>query len=515
MSAQPGEAEVRYRIEVDGATLERYICDGGRYVIIIGPRGSGKSRASIKKLAFNAARQPVSERSGRRHRRTLAIRQTYGELKSTTVDAVLTDLPEQQWGKFYWDKPYKYEVRAGGLEWDIDFVAVEDERALKKLLSTNYSDVWINEGREVPRRVFDDADAVIGRFPPDEDGGAFLPQVISDTNPPPATHWMSVMAELAPMPDNLSKEELARFLRPANWKFYVQPPWLFEEVDADGEVIGYRDNPAAENRAYIPDKNYARNMLQGKTRNWVRINLLNKPAQAEDGKPVWPEYREDLHIAKEPLEPLPGHTVFIGVDFGRQPAAVMGQRVFDRWRILRELVAEDMAAKAFAGFLKRSIAEWFPGLPTMIIGDPAGEALSQANEASPFLEFAAAGLTVYPCYTNDPVIRRDTVKELLQTAPEGAQRLLVSPRCHRLRAAMAGDYQYKKLRVRGFAEDGYSPEPMKNRASHVADALQYLLLGAGEGRAMLQPARAAPVQPASMQPRERGWSRLGRGWRHR
>ena len=41
--------------------------------------------------------------------------------------------------------------------------------------------------------------------------------------------------------------------------------------------------------------------------------------------------------------------------------------------------------------------------------------------------------------------------------------------------------------------DRYEDKPMKNRYSHVMDALQYLLLGAGEGKSLIQGRR--PMQP--------------------
>jgi hypothetical protein len=50
--------------------------------------------------------------------------------------------------------------------------------------------------------------------------------------------------------------------------------------------------------------------------------------------------------------------------------------------------------------------------------------------------------------------------------------------------------------------------PMKNAASHVADALQYLALGAGEGRALLKPATAANMAKKRPQQAVRGWGRI-------
>jgi len=54
--------------------------------------------------------------------------------------------------------------------------------------------------------------------------------------------------------------------------------------------------------------------------------------------------------------------------------------------------------------------------------------------------------------------------------------LLVSPSCKMTVNALAGGYHYKRMNIRGTAENIYAVEPMKNLASHIADALQYAAL---------------------------------------
>ena len=45
-----------------------------------------------------------------------------------------------------------------------------------------------------------------------------------------------------------------------------------------------------------------------------------------------------------------------------------------------------------------------------------------------------------------------------------------------------GGYQYRRLQVSG---ERYEDKPLKDRYSHIHDAMQYLMLGAGEGRQVL------------------------------
>ena len=80
---------------------------------------------------------------------------------------------------------------------------------------------------------------------------------------------------------------------------------------------------------------------------------------------------------------------------------------------------------------------------------------------------------------------------------DGAPGLIIDPACRMLRKAMAGAYCYRRLQVSG--REQFRDMPDKGQYSHVAESLQYLLLGAGEGRAAVAPIRKArPMQRAIM-----------------
>ena len=64
---------------------------------------------------------------------------------------------------------------------------------------------------------------------------------------------------------------------------------------------------------------------------------------------------------------------------------------------------------------------------------------------------------------------------------DGESGILLDPKCTNLIRGFAGGYHYRRLQVSG---ERYDEKPNKNRFSHIHDALQYLLLGAGEGRAL-------------------------------
>ncbi|MCZ6858864.1 MAG: hypothetical protein O7I42_01045, partial [Alphaproteobacteria bacterium] len=52
-----------------------------------------------------------------------------------------------------------------------------------------------------------------------------------------------------------------------------------------------------------------------------------------------------------------------------------------------------------------------------------------------------------------------------------------------LRKGMGGGYSYRRVQVAG--DERYHDKPDKNRFSHVCEAAQYMMLGAGEGRSVI------------------------------
>lgn len=469
-------------IDVDGEKLRRFLVSGARAVVIQGPWGSGKSTAACLKLLLNALRQPPDPVSGKRRRVTYVVRNTFDELERTTIKTWQKIFPPDRWGRPEGNKPKIHRIRAGDLEWDVWFVALDREEDTAKLLSAELSDVWFNELREIPRRLFKDALDRTNRWP-DAIGGCYRPQAIGDTNPAAEDHWISIMSGQRPIPEGIDEEEAGLLTRPADWEILVQPPAMLEARDGQGQAV-YLMNPERENKRWTGDQYYL-DMLSGATRQQVAERVLNRPGLYRTGKAVWAEFHGEVHLAPAPLPALPGHVVLVGIDFGRTPAAVMGQCVGGRWRILAELATENTGAREFARLLKRKLATSFPDNDFALWGDPAGDNLEQSDDNSPFLMLRAEGLVVLKAPgNNDPIIRRDAVKELLLGLAEGKPRFLLSPACVTLRAALEGGYQYPRRNIAG-GGTVYADTPLKNRYSHIADALQYLVLGGGEGGALL------------------------------
>jgi hypothetical protein len=177
-----------------------------------------------------------------------------------------------------------------------------------------------------------------------------------------------------------------------------------------------------------------------------------------------------------------GVPLYIGLDFGLTPAAVFGQKVRGRWIILQEIVAFDMGIVRFAELLRAEIATRYNNLEINIFGDPAGDFRSQTDESTPFQILRGAGLTARPTNSNDVSLRIESVSSVLNRMVDGLSGILIDFRCKELVKGFEGGYQYRRLQVSG---ERYEDKPLKDRYSHIHDAMQYLMLGAGEGREVL------------------------------
>jgi hypothetical protein len=367
------------------------------------------------------------------------------------------------------------------LELEVIFLALDRPEDVKKLLSLELTGIWINEAREIPKSIIDACTMRVGRYPSMRDGGPTWTGVIADTNAPEEDHWWPIMAGEVPIPDHISSEESRMLVKPDNWKFYTQPSAMLEEKDDEGLVQKYNPNPLAENKKNMMPSYYP-NLIQGKTKSWIDVYVMNRLGHIQDGKPVYNMFRADVHVAKEEIPVADGMPLFIGLDFGLTPAAVFGQKVRGRWLILQEIVAFDMGIVRFAELLRAEIATRYANCDVNIFGDPAGDFRAQTDESTPFQILRGAGLQARPTHSNDVALRLESVSQPLQRMVDGQSGVLVDFRCKELIKGFEGGYHYRRMQVSG---ERYEDKPSKDRFSHIHDALQYLMLGSGEGRQVM------------------------------
>jgi hypothetical protein len=207
-------------------------------------------------------------------------------------------------------------------------------------------------------------------------------------------------------------------------------------------------------------------------------------------------------VAERALNPILNglRPVLIGMDFGLNPSAVIGQLdALGRLLIYRSLTADGMGLLRFLRtMLKPELAQGFPGAPVLVIGDPAGTSRAQTDEKTVYDILSQEGFNAKPAYTNSIVARITAVEQFLNRQIDTGPGVLIDPACRPLINALRGKYRYK-LKKSGEFED----EPEKNEASHIADALQYLCLHADaqQGGRMAN-RKAHVIEEASMS----GWT---------
>jgi hypothetical protein len=442
---------------------------------LAGPFGSGKSVACVSELMRRACEQKPDAENVRRTKWAI-IRNTYRELLDTTCATFFNWIPEDV-GRFNRSTMTFTINRAMGdgttLHAEFLFRAMDRPGDIKKLLSLDITGGWINEARETPKAIHEALQGRCGRYPQtvlDETDPRYITDpkncrilygptwhgIILDTNPPPTDHW-----------------------------FYK----LFEGFDSRGDFVGVPENhiifhqPSgladnAENIRNLP-RNYYENMMNGKTKEWIDVYVHGKYGFVADGKTIYPEYNDDTHYIDEAYPVDPTKTVYIGIDFGLTPAALFGQLTSSGAMVLfDELVTFDMGAVSFGRLLRLKMNEQrFAGVTFEVYGDPAGVGRAQSDESTPFQMLDQAGISAFPTYTNDPVIRREVVADYLMRLDFSAKPAFrIYKGAPMFRRAMNGGYCYKRLQVVG--EDRFQDVPDKNKYSHIADAGQYLFLGA-------------------------------------
>ena len=429
---------------------------------IMGPFGSGKSTVCVFEILRRAKQQKPGP-DGIRRSRWAIIRNTYPELKTTTIKTWLQWIPAS-FGRWVDAGPPMHHIKDGDLDLEVIFLALDRPDDIGKLLSMELTGAWVNEAREVPKAVIDGLTGRVGRYPSKLMGGASWCGIIMDTNPPDNDHWWYKLAEE---------------LHPDGWEFYRQPGGL---------------TPVAENRENLPEGYYER-QVAGKDPDWVKVYVDAEYGFVRDGKPIYPEYKDSIHCVEFDL--IPGLPIHVGIDFGLTPAAVFGQKtVTGQWRWHSELVTEDMGAVRFAECLRAAMFERYPGFVFgNISGDPAGDIRAQTDETTPFQILRAQNIPAQPAPTNDYIKRRESVAVPLGRLIDGQPGLIIHPQCKMLRKGMAGGYHYRRLQVSG--EERYRDVPDKTMYSHVCEAGQYMLVGAGEARTLVRRERTGGPRRAT------------------
>jgi len=464
-------------------TVWKFLQDKSFVRGIMGPVGSGKSYACAAEIMIKAVNQVQSPRDGIKYSRFVVVRNSYPELRTTTIKTWQELFPENIWGAFRWSPPLTHHIKlpardnAPGIDCEVIFLALDQPKDVRKLLSMELTGAWVNEARELPKAVIDGLTHRVGRYPTKADGGSSNRFIIMDTNPMDDDHWWYRLAEKEKMKGKFA------------WKFFKQPGAVEEVVqeelpenpEANGFVFSsgkwWMQNPNAENKKNLTAGYYEQTLL-GKNLDWIRCYAQGKYTYVQEGKPVMSEY-DDTLMTEDYIEPDIQYPIQVGVDFGLTPAAIFGQKLANgQWVILHELVTFDMGLERFGYLLKGELETRFPKFDVLVWGDPAGQKRDEIFEVTAFDHLRTIGLVARPTATNDFRVRREAGAAPMNRLIQGKPGLVIDKRCKRLRKALSGGYHFKRVQISG--GERFKDQPNKNEHSHVGDAFMYLLLGGGE-----------------------------------
>jgi hypothetical protein len=321
----------------------------------------------------------------------------------------------------------------------------------------------------------------INRFPQepgDESVRPVDPFIICDYNSVDTSHWLYRIAE----------EE-----QPPKHGFYHQPPALLlvenndPRINLDDPIVDVEENqyvinPSADNIKNLPD-DYYQDQVYGAKADYVNIMILNNYGLMQAGRPVYPEFKDALHTAKNKHQPLKGLPLIIGMDLGLTPAAVITQLTpMGEILVLDELVTEDCSIEKFCeDILKPFLVNHYSRYKYTLIVDPSATKRSENDMRSACQVIKAAGLPFRTGLTNNWTKRKESVVHVLRKI----NGLILNPNCTMLRKGFISEYHFEKKRVAlsaGNSDPRFHEKADKNIYSHIHDALQYAVMELTGGR---------------------------------
>jgi len=430
--------------------LRAFMRDVEHFITLIqGPFGSAKSSTCLMKI-IKLANMQTPGPDGVRRVRWAIVRNTYPQLKDTTIKTVLDWLPEKFFGLYNKTDHNYFITEIPGLYIELMFRALDRPDHVSNLLSMELTGIWFNEYREIPKEIFEAGQGRVGRFPAQKDGGCTWFGVLGDTNPPE---------------DGSYYYRLAEEVRPDNLMLYKQPSGL---------------SPEAENIDNLP-ANYYSNLAKGKSTEWVNVYIHGRYGFIPAGEPVTPEYNPELHRSKEPLDVLVRARAFRAYDGGLNPTCHVGQiapsgqiRIYKTFRGenigMEQLIDTMLIPYLSREFKDKKVEDW------MDVGDPSLANREQSNadsSAAKVIEkklrrFGCTGLIEGVDLGGRRIIGRS---EGLNKMIGGRPWVILDPSNIILHKALNGGWHYPDTATGKALKD----KPLKDIHSHPGDAFSYLM----------------------------------------
>jgi hypothetical protein len=417
-----------------------------RVKLLIGPFGTGKTSSAAYDI-IECQSKRVIEIDGKKRSRFAVVRNTYPELRDTTIKTYLDWFPDTVFGSYnQTDKIYR--IAYDGREIEIIFKALDTPKDVRDLLSLELTGAHVDEAREIHHDVIKGLLGRIGRYPSMKDTSGvnpFItpPQVTLTTNYPSREHYLYKEFVEAPITGysiyEQTQEENKHNLRPG----------YYEDLESD-----YAERP-----------DLLKTLVRGEWGVTVR------------GRQVYPEFNRRFHVATRPLLSVVkegvkgGRAIIRGWDnTGLNPACIITYiNSLGQWFWVREFCGEDARIIDFAQAVHLWCAQEFPADTEYIdIGDPAGKIRDTLKGSPRDYIREETGIDIQDGLQSFK-IRRESVAGRLSRQINGMPALVVDPGCTRTIDGFEGGYAYPEIGNSGM----FKTEPEKNQYSHIHDAGQY------------------------------------------
>ena len=330
-------------------------------------------------------------------------------------------------------------------------VTFRETKDLGRFLGPEYGWFAVDEAQEEPETTFKN---LMGRLRLPR-ASKYLKAMLL-TNPPRKGHWIQKL-------------------------FPSEGSWI-RTVDVAGKMVSISFRMVKSRTADNPflDPEYIAQLKLTHTAEELRGVLTGEYRTDYDGKPVYrPPFNHSWHVGSFPTL---NATVARGWDFGFHHPVVTWNQMFrctqkrPHWRILRELIVEDLEAKPLAEKVEEHGEIWFPNHNRYMYvdaGDAAGAAVSDKGPG-PIIELAKPPYSLQFRYTQvrdvDPGVR--LIRDLLSTkCPCGHYLLEVDRECPEVIEMFSGGYHFAKDRG---GEVKPHAKPLKDGYyDNIADSVRY------------------------------------------
>jgi hypothetical protein len=402
-------------------TVGKFLGSDAFVRMLIGPVGSGKSSGCCVEIIRRAIETPPMQ-DGIRRSRWAIVRNTYPELRDTTIKTFKEWVPEPTFGTWKQSEhtfELNFETDDGArVQGEVMFRALDRPQDVKKLLSLELTGCYFNETKEIPKSIFDHMQGRVGRYPRKEDVSRYWTGVFGDTNPPDTDHYLY----------RLFEEE-----KPEGFERFKQPGGRAKDAENTSSTSiaastwthrspeKRRRSPSRSRRERLARGEHERvcrcyyvRQCAGKSKDYISVMVDGNYGFVKEGKRSTKSSRTRSTLRAEPIPLLPNcRKLLIGNDYGLTPAAVWVQQdpADGQYQVIREFVSERLGAVNFGKEQARICKTEFKTIKEFEgWGDPAGMGASPIDEQdTPIDVVNAQGVPMTAANTNDPVLRREAV----------------------------------------------------------------------------------------------------------